>query len=160
MNFNPIIYNNLSLQYDYQQDNTILNTYKNDEYTYCTFCGLNIKKYLVLTYIHDEQIETLSCKLCNSIINFNNSYMNYLILCSSSLTQTEIVKQTFNYFLEHKKIPNPNILDPDIQYINKTVYAYSKNKLKKNKYKVFFTNEALFLLNNRIQHEYDISYIN
>ena len=83
------------------------------------------------------------CYLCNII--FNTQYFNIknIIVCSSNLSQLDIIKLTRDYIQKNNKIPSPSEIDKDCKitsnvnhYILSIIISKSDNF---DNYKVFIT---------------------
>lgn len=109
----------------------------------CRFCGIILNKWLVCDHIdgnasnNDLNNLGINCPSCDAIRHCGFSGMQgWLILRKSSLTQDEIVRKTYKFYLESGKNPSPEEVDPTCQKIfnhsfevdNETVYQINNPK--------------------------------
>ena len=132
------------------------------KYNYsCRYCGGKYMKYLLCIHLdnnsHNNDINNLDlcCRACYIITHINSSFNNEIQLCSSELSQTDIIKKTVNYIANNNKIPNVLDIDQNAKILklsimelanilvsNSYINATFINQLEEfNNYKIFFTQE-------------------
>ncbi len=79
------------------------------------------------------------CEFCDIIINLNKSHTYKYVICYSKISQEDIIKKTYEYFIKNNTIPLPKEIDPDSVIINVNPYLFKTN-IKNSNYKIFFTN--------------------
>lgn len=115
----------------------------------CSFCGVKSGTNLTVCLKNKKQ-KINSCYMCRIIANFNSCHTNELILCKSKMKQVDIVKNSYDYFKTHSKMPPINEIDKDAKRVNCSVLKFilirnhSKKKLKK--FVVFFSGEVANIL--------------
>lgn len=109
----------------------------------CRFCETILEKHLICDHIdgnasnNDLKNLGINCPGCDAIRHCGFSGMQgWLILRKSSLAQDEIIRKTYEFYLENGKNPSPEDIDPNCQKIfnysfkvdNKTVYEINNPK--------------------------------
>jgi hypothetical protein len=79
------------------------------------------------------------CEFCDIIINLNKNNLYKFIICYSKLEQIDIIKKTYEYFINNDKFPLVESIDKDAVIISINPYFFKKYIKDKN-YKIFFTN--------------------
>uniref|UniRef100_A0A6C0EEG2 Uncharacterized protein n=1 Tax=viral metagenome TaxID=1070528 RepID=A0A6C0EEG2_9ZZZZ len=135
MNFEPM------LEPDEETKNDTTDIQKSDRRT----CALCKKVYMTLykTYINDEDTCKIYylCVFCRILKNFKMQYISDVVVCKSKMSQSKIIKTTYDLFIKNKKIPYPHDVDEDAERVELFAYKFFKNKDKYKDYKIFYTNK-------------------
>lgn len=138
-------------------------TLKNRKNT-CRYCGGKYTKYMICFHLdenpknNDKDNMDISCRLCYIATHINYGHIKDLLVCYSSLSQTEILRKTINFIVDNDYVPEPSDLDPNVKKApislmelcsvlieNKNILP---NELKD--YKLFFTNQIDITFTNFI----------
>lgn len=91
----------------------------------CRFCGNRFSKYLIIDHIDgnasDNSLENLgiNCKGCDTIRHCGFAGLNQrLLLRFSKLDQSEIVRLSYDFYIENGQAPAPEEIDPECKPIN------------------------------------------
>ena len=116
----------------------------------CQNCNL---KYAV--------INNNKCVFCNIITDTKKSDIYNFIICKSDLNQIDIINKTYEYFMEHDKIPEPSDIDINTKLIKTNSYLFKKN-INSDEYKIFFTNciDRNLIKTKRFPQKYNIEKLN
>jgi hypothetical protein len=77
------------------------------------------------------------CIFCNIIFLNKKEDVFNIIICDTKLSQNEIIKKSYEFFIKNNRIPYPDEIDPYVIIIKTNPYIYRKfNK----QCKIFFTN--------------------
>jgi hypothetical protein len=109
----------------------------------CYFCESKIN--LQATYYNNKIIS--ACFLCHIVVNYSKEYIYYSVLCYTKLTQLEIIKKTWDFFVTKGYVPKPIEIDPNVKIvkiakISTYIFANFKNKQMFSDYCLFFTNKV------------------
>lgn len=73
------------------------------------------------------------CGLCASVRNCGcYTRFGYHSLCKTYLSQVDIVRNSFRFYKENKRLPQPEELDPDIVILATPVNVFASQLLKTN----------------------------
>lgn len=136
----------------------------NDENSMCNFCGGKYKKSAV-TYVYNvetkKQIKTMSCILCNSVVNFKNLHIGKCFLVSSDMSQNKINSLILNNFNSNGKILSPSEIDKKAQLINYSIYEFiNAYSLMTNNEKSNFSNFKMMFTSNVISSLKSTGFVN
>jgi hypothetical protein len=92
----------------------------------CINCDLNYK-----------ELNSNLCVFCEIIKENKKQNLFDIIIGFSKLTQLEIIKKTYEFFIKNDRIPYPNEIDMDVSTLRTNPYTY--REINKD-YKIFFTN--------------------
>lgn len=111
--------------------------------THCVHCGGIYKNPSYCRYINNEFYHC--CQLCNIIAEFKPINTHLVSIYKSKISQLDIIKQTVEYIVKYKKIPNISDIDTHATIVKikpvKFFKLYEANDEKVNNYKVFFTSD-------------------
>jgi hypothetical protein len=121
----------------------------------CHFCESKIN--LQATYYDNKIIN--ACFLCHIVVNYQKEYIYHCVLCSTELTQLEVIKKTWDFFDKKGYVPRPNELDPDAKLVKIPAYIFANftNKHKFSDYCLFFTNKVEDMLTDATDDVFGVS---
>lgn len=79
------------------------------------------------------------CEFCNIVYNLKKTDSYKYIICQTKISQYEIIKKTYEYFIKNDKMPLPNEIDKESIIISVNPYYFISN-IKNDNYKIFYTN--------------------
>ncbi len=100
------------------------------------------------------------CSICNT--NNKKDIFN-ITICKTKLTQEEIIKKTYDLFIENNVIPTHLEIDNMSKHIKYNPYIFREYiKLKDTDYKIFFTNciDRNKIKTKRLASKYNLEKIN
>jgi hypothetical protein len=103
------------------------------------------------------------CIFCNICKTNNKDDMFNIIICQTKLSQQEIIKRTYDYFIENNLIPTPLEIDKSCKTIKFNPYIFRENiNISIQDYKIFFTNciDRNKIKIKRLGSKYNIEKIN
>jgi hypothetical protein len=94
-----------------------------------------------------ENLPHSLCELCNTVFRYSTRTMSSGIICQTELSQVDIIRQTYCFLKENKRVPRISEIDPSARIVNypfpdllKGMKASTKKqRLKFDKLKLFFT---------------------
>lgn len=119
----------------------------------CRYCGGTYTKYLLCFHVDSDPYNNksanleIACRLCYIVSHINFGHIDDVIVCHSSMTQMEIVRQTVNYIISNNKPPRPQDIDKKATKIPMSIMELNAIMLSNNNsmpdelsnYKIFFT---------------------
>lgn len=136
---------------------------KTNRHVSCVYCGCNYKKSPSWTYINDELMPC--CMLCHILTNFIPQYSKQIHICTSKLSQIEIITRTVNYIIKNRHIPNILDIDECAKTVKLRPVKFFNNLVdyEHDNYKIFFSEELaiagiLFNCSESGDNKYDSEY--
>lgn len=120
----------------------------------CMLCGGIYKKGLICYNENDlDTINTIvACRLCYIIQHLNYDQSCEFDLFVSNINQRDIVRLTIDFIIKNNKIPEPKIIDPNLQPSKLSLIEYI-NLINNNDYNDLTKNIRLFV-NKTFDHGY------
>ncbi len=103
----------------------------------CSQCSKHVPRVYNYTNTTDNKKLASLCELCNNMYKYNTSHLKYGMLCSSKLTQMDIIHKTHEHFAKYKQMPNITDIDIDAKQFDTSTYHIVKAMLN-------FQNDGLF----------------
>lgn len=105
----------------------------------CAYCGGSYVKsnYCIIT---DDSIKSC-CQLCHIVTHFTPSVSKMINICKSTKPQLEIIRDTINFIISHKKAPQIIDIDPNakLMKIKPVKYFNTREEYDNEKVKIFYT---------------------